>query len=85
MTATAEQPPIGRGGGHDGATAAATTTVAAMPTTTTPIAERERTTHHWTMVGGRGSGGWVTMLYSWLYDFSRGLSLPYYAPPRECP
>ena len=31
-------------------------------TTTTPIAERERTMHHWTMVGGRGSGGWVMML-----------------------
>ncbi len=53
MTATAEQPTIGRAAGDDGATAA---------TTTTPIAERERTTHHWTMVEGRGSGGWVTML-----------------------
>jgi len=44
-----------------GATAAAATTFSAMTTTTMPIAERERTTHHWTMVRGRESGGWVTM------------------------
>ena len=40
--------------GNDGATATAATTIAAMTTMTTPIAERERTMHHWTMVGGRG-------------------------------
>ncbi len=62
MTATAEQPPIGRAAGDDQATAAAVTTVASMPMTTTPIAERERRMHHWTMVGGRGLGEWVTML-----------------------
>jgi hypothetical protein len=28
-------------------------------TLTTPIAERDRTMHHWPMVGGRRSGGWV--------------------------
>jgi len=44
--------------GDDGATAAAAMAVAPMATTTTPITERERMTHHWTMVGGRGSGGW---------------------------
>jgi len=56
-TATAEQPPIGGAAGNDGATAAAATTIAAMTTMTMPISERERITHHWTMVGGRGSGG----------------------------
>ena len=51
----------GRAAGDDGATAAAATTIAMMTTKTTPIAEWERNTHHWTMVRGRGSGGWVTM------------------------
>jgi hypothetical protein len=56
-TATAEQPPIGRGGwqqqgdccrGDD------------RCLNDYPIEERERTMHHWKMVRGRGSGGWVT-------------------------
>ena len=38
---------------------AAATTIATMAMLTVPIAEQDRTTHHWTMVGGRGSGGWV--------------------------
>jgi hypothetical protein len=30
-------------------------------TLTTPIMEQDQTTHHWPMVGGRRSGGWVMM------------------------
>ena len=46
---------------NDGATTAMATTIAVMTTLAIPIAEWDQTTHHWTMVGGRGPGGWVDM------------------------
>ena len=61
MRMAAERTPMGGAAGDSGATTAAATTITVMTTLTTPIAERNWTTHHWTMVGGRGSGGRVMM------------------------
>ena len=52
---------LGGAAGDSGVTAAAATTITVMTALTTSIAERVWMMHHWTMVGGRGSGGRVMM------------------------
>jgi hypothetical protein len=71
MTATVERPPIGLGGGQQRGDRCRGNDHCRDTTLTTPIAERDRTMHHWPMVGGRRSGGWVignTVFFAVYFD-----------------
>ena len=58
-TATVKRPPIGLGGGQRRGDRCHGDDHLRDTTLTAPITERDRTMHHWPMVRGRRSGGWV--------------------------